>query len=197
MSETKSRLSLIVAWAANRCIGLNNRLPWQATEGVPAELAKALREFGRADMRHFRRMTLNKPVIMGYRTWLSIGKPLAGRHNIILSRQSRQLPAGCQLCASRQEAIGAAEKWNRHNNQEEIMVIGGAQVYSEFINYAQRIYVTELDKELEGNAFFPHYEASMWSKDNESKQTYNNNLIALFFQLDNSCDLRALSDELK
>jgi len=184
MSQNKSRLSLIVAWAADRCIGLKNRLPWQTTEGVSTELAKALEEFARDDMQHFRKITLNKPVIMGYRTWLSIGKPLVRRYNIILSRQSRQLPAGCQLCASGQEAIAAAERWNRDNNQEEIMVIGGAQVYREFINYAQRIYVTELEKKLDGDAFFPRYKDSKWNRKDENKQTYSNNLTALFFQLD-------------
>lgn len=190
MNQIKSRLSLIVAWTANRCIGLNNRLPWHMVAAwdvikeSQADLAKALKEFSRDDMRHFRNLTLGKPVIMGYKTWLSIGKPLAHRHNIILSRQNRQLPDGCKLCASRDQAIEEAERWNEDNSQDEIMVIGGAEIYSEFIDYAQRIYVTELDKKIDGDAFFPKYEDSKWDKKDEDKQEYNNSLVALFFRLD-------------
>lgn len=135
-------------------------------------------------MDYFRRTTMGKPVIMGYKTWLSIGKPLANRYNIILSRQRRQLPPECRLCANSEDALRRANEWNIANNKEdkEIMVIGGAQVYSQFIDLASRMYITKLNKEMSGDAFFPAYDNSRWDERKTKEKSYGS-LLALYFQL--------------
>lgn len=132
-------ISLIAAMARNRVIGKDNAMPWH----LPADLA------------HFKRITLGKTVIMGRHTFESIGRPLPGRKNIIISRRPDYRPEGCVVVNSIDAALASAES-------EEVMIIGGGQLYAEMLPRAQRLYLTLIDAELEGDTHFPDYEAYSW-----------------------------------
>ncbi|PSJ43982.1 type 3 dihydrofolate reductase [Zobellella endophytica] len=127
------RLSLIVAMTRERVIGRENRMPWH----LPGDLA------------YFKRTTLGKPVLMGRNTFASIGKPLPGRRNVIISRTLDEAPAGTEVVASPAEALRllAAE--------EEVMVIGGGQLYRALMPLASRLYLTRIDTSLAGDTYFP------------------------------------------
>ena len=132
-------ISLIAALAADRVIGMENAMPWH----LPADLA------------WFKRNTLNKPVIMGRKTFESIGRPLPGRHNIVLSSQPGH-EADVTWVTSLDEALVAA------GPVEEVMVMGGGRVYSQFLSRANRLYLTHIDAEVEGDTHFPDYEPDEW-----------------------------------
>jgi dihydrofolate reductase len=132
-------ISLIAALAADRVIGMENAMPWH----LPADLA------------WFKRNTLNKPVIMGRKTFESIGRPLPSRHNIVLSSQPGN-EAEVTWVTSLDEALAAA------GQVEEVMVMGGGRVYSQFLARANRLYLTHIDAEVEGDTHFPDYEPDEW-----------------------------------
>jgi dihydrofolate reductase len=135
-------LTLIAAVARNRVIGLNNRLPWQLAE----------------DLRHFRALTRGHPVIMGRKTWESLPaafRPLPERMNIVVSRQSAYpLPAGAHLARTLADALALA--------QTEAFLIGGAQLYALALPLASRLLLTEIDQEIPGDAWFPHFDKNEW-----------------------------------
>lgn len=132
-------ISLIAALAADRVIGMENAMPWN----LPADLA------------WFKRNTLNKPVIMGRLTWESIGRPLPNRLNIVVSSQPGNAE-GVTWVSSIEDAINAA------GDAEEIMVIGGGRIYAQLLNRADRLYLTHIDAEVEGDTHFPDYEPDEW-----------------------------------
>jgi dihydrofolate reductase len=138
-------IALIVAAARNRAIGLNNRMPWHLPE----------------DLKYFKRVTLGKPVIMGRNTFESIGRPLPGRPNIVISRNAGYQVAGVTLVTSLEEALSAAERL-LPAGQDEVMVIGGAQIYAQALPLATRLYLTEVDAEPEADAFFPPLDRQVW-----------------------------------
>ncbi|MFC0309876.1 type 3 dihydrofolate reductase [Gallibacterium trehalosifermentans] len=133
------KLSLIVAMTKNRVIGLENKMPWH----LPADLA------------WFKQNTLNKPVIMGRKTFESIGRPLPQRRNIVLSRQAKAI-AGVEVVASLSQALALVQ------DQEEVMIIGGGQLFAETLARANRLYLTEIDAELEGDTYFPTLNSDEW-----------------------------------
>ncbi|HEY9198443.1 MAG TPA: type 3 dihydrofolate reductase [Gammaproteobacteria bacterium] len=133
-------ISLIVAMDRNRLIGRGNALPWR----LPA------------DLRHFKAVTMGKPILMGRKTYESIGRPLPGRHNIVISRNPAFSAPGCTSAASLEAALAAA------GEAAEVMVIGGAQLYAEALPRAQRIYLTRIDAGFDGDAWFPPLEADVW-----------------------------------
>lgn len=133
-------ISLIAALAADRVIGMENAMPWD----LPADLA------------WFKRNTLNKPVIMGRLTWESIGRPLPGRHNIVVSSQPGNTTDGVTWVTSLEDALAAA------GDVEEIMIIGGGRIYEQMLDRADRIYLTHIDAEVEGDTHFPDYEPDEW-----------------------------------
>jgi len=132
-------ISLIAALAADRIIGMENAMPWD----LPADLA------------WFKRNTLKKPVIMGRLTFESIGRPLPGRLNIVVSSQPGTAE-GVTWATSLDEAVQAA------GEAEEIMVIGGGRVYEQMLKRADRLYLTHIDAEVEGDTQFPDYEPDEW-----------------------------------
>jgi len=134
-----STISLIVAMGTNRVIGRDNHLPWH----MPA------------DMRRFREITLGKAVVMGRETYDSIGKPLRQRRNIVLTRDRAYTAEGCIIAYSIGEALEAA-------GEGEIMVIGGGQVYAQMLPLADRIYLTLIDAEFEGDSYFPRIDTGEW-----------------------------------
>lgn len=150
---TKPVLSLVVAYAANRAIGRDNALPWK----LPGDLA------------HFKRTTLGRPIVMGRNTWESLGRPLPGRQNIVVSRNSAYAATGAEVVASLPEAIAAA------GNEGEIFVIGGAQIYAQALALAQRVIATEIHAEVDGDAFFPPLPAG-WVETSRAPQPEENGL---------------------
>lgn len=135
------RRSLIVARARNGVIGRDNALPWR----LPADLA------------FFKRTTMGAPIVMGRKTWQSIGRPLPGRRNIVVSRTLGDAPTDVIVVPDLASAFAAAVP------ADEVFVIGGAQLYAEALATADRIYVTEVDADVEGDTRFPVVEASLWT----------------------------------
>ena len=134
------RSSLVVAMARNRVIGRENQLPWR----LPADLA------------FFKRITMGHPVIMGRRTHESIGKPLPGRRNIVVTANRGYEAPGCIVVHSLNEAFRAA------GNAEEVAIIGGSSIFEAGLPLADRIYLTEVDAEVEGDVVFPRFDRSAW-----------------------------------
>ena len=133
-------ISLIVAMAENRVIGNNNQLPWHFP----------------ADLKYFKSVTLGKPVIMGRKTFLSIGKPLPGRHNIVLSQDLSFKREGITVVNSIDAALNAAGDVN------EVMIIGGSQIFQQCLAFANKIYLTVIHHAFEGDAYFPELDHARW-----------------------------------
>ncbi|WP_166251882.1 dihydrofolate reductase [Marinobacter salicampi] len=143
------RKALIVAMAANRVIGRNNALPWY----LPG------------DLRYFKQATMGKPIIMGRKTWDSIGRPLPGRLNIVVSRDPEwPAPAGACAVNSLEAAFRMAEAQAELEGGDEVMVIGGGQIYQEALPQIDRMYVTQVHDEVTGDARFPEVNWDEWEE---------------------------------
>ena len=146
------RLSLIVAMAKNRTIGLDGAMPWH----IPG------------DLKFFKRVTMGHPVIMGRKTYQSIGAALPGRTNIVVTRNKDFEAADADVVHDLSEALTKAkateELWRPDGGREEIFVIGGADIYGQALPEAQRIYMTEVHQELPGDAFFPELAEGEWKE---------------------------------
>jgi dihydrofolate reductase len=141
-------LSLIVAVADNGVIGHENRLPWH----LPAEL------------KYFKAVTLGKPVIMGRKTWDSLGRPLPGRLNLVVSRQTDLTLEGAETFTLLDDAVTRAESWAREQGASEVMLIGGAQLFIEALPDADRFYLTRVALEPEGDVYFPEWDEQQWQR---------------------------------
>ncbi|MCO1333384.1 dihydrofolate reductase [Microbulbifer sp. OS29] len=137
-------IALIAAVARNGAIGKDNELPWRIS----------------GDLQFFKRTTLAKPVVMGRKTFESIGRPLPGRLNIVITRNPGWSAGGVEVVQSLDAALRLAQKRAADSGASEIMVIGGAQIYRQALPLAARLYVTEVDTEVEGDAFFPNIDDS-------------------------------------
>jgi dihydrofolate reductase len=135
------KLSIIVATARNRVIGKNNQLPWHLPQ----------------DLKYFREKTIGKPVIMGRKTFESIGRPLPNRVNIVITRNRDWSKDGVIVVHSLVEAIQAANNLPEREDKSELeaMVIGGAEIYKAALEIADRVYLTYIDRDVEGDAWFP------------------------------------------
>ena len=142
------KLSLIAAMARNRVIGLKNQLPWRISE----------------DLKYFRRVTSGHPIIMGRKTFESIGKPLPGRLNIVISRNRELLISGAAVVNTLSEAILLANTEPTENFAGEIFVIGGAEIYRLALPRADRLYITEIDHVYPGDAYFPEWEQARFKE---------------------------------
>ncbi len=131
-------ISMVAAMAEQRVIGLNNQMPWH----LPADLA------------HFKQVTLGKPVLMGRRTYDSIGRLLPGRRNIVISRQAKPAGFGGDWVSSVDEALALL------TDVPELMVIGGGELYQQMLPLANRLYLTEIELITDGDAWFPDYRAA-------------------------------------
>jgi dihydrofolate reductase len=140
--------SLVVAMARNRVIGRDNRLPWR----LPADLA------------YFKEVTMGHPVIMGRRTFESIGKALPGRLNIVVSRNPQYRAPGCTVV----ESLEAA--WRAAADAAEAFVIGGTSLFAEALPLADRIHLTEVDADVPGDTWFPEFDRSQWDEREVSRQ---------------------------
>lgn len=141
-------VSLIVAATRNQVIGLDNQMPWH----LPA------------DLRYFKQRTLGKPIIMGRKTWESLGRPLPGRLNIVITRQADITLEGAEVFADLKTAIQRGQQWAVQQGVDEVMVIGGGQLYQQALTLAQRVYLTRIELELDGDTFFPMLDAQLWQK---------------------------------
>ena len=156
-------ISLIAAVAKNRAIGKDNQLLWHLPE----------------DLRHFRDTTRGKPVIMGRKTWESIPdafRPLPGRHNIVVTRNTDYAAPGATLAGSLEEAIAQA------GDENEIFVIGGAELYRQALPIADRLHLTEVDQAYEGDAFFPEIQAEDWQELSRQRQKNESGLVFSFVE---------------
>ncbi|MFC5467593.1 dihydrofolate reductase [Cohnella suwonensis] len=132
-------VTLIAAVASNGVIGNNNELIWRLS----------------ADMKFFKQQTIGKPVLMGRKTFESLGKPLKDRTNIVMSRTLKEAPDGCELVGSLDEAL------SRYAG-EPLMIIGGAEIYAQSLKHADRLLLTEIGQSFKGDAYFPSFDRGEW-----------------------------------
>lgn len=137
------KISLIVAMASNRVIGLNNQMPWHLS----------------ADLKKFKKITMGSPILMGRKTYESIGRPLPGRTNIIVSRNPDYQQEGCLVFNDLDMAIKKACE-----SAKEVFVIGGSDLYETILPIADTIYLTIINREFHGDAFFPDIDLNFWSE---------------------------------
>ena len=140
-------VAIIVAVARNGVIGRDNTLPWR----LPA------------DLKHFKATTLGKPIVMGRKTFESLGKPLPGRTNIVITRAANFTADGAVVVHSLDEALRVADEVAKRDGAAEIMVIGGAQIYKEALPLTQVVYYTRVDLEVDGDAFFQEIDPTQWT----------------------------------
>ena len=141
------RIAMIWAMSRNRVIGRNNALPWHLSE----------------DLKYFKRVTMGKPIIMGRKTWESIGRPLPGRTNIVITRDpDYEVPDGVKVVNSLEAAIRIADSVAHIDGSEEAIIMGGAEIYAQALPLAQRLYLTQVHAEVDGDAFFPEFDIERW-----------------------------------
>jgi len=140
---TRSPLAMVVAMNAHRVIGVNGDLPWKISE----------------DLRHFRRVTMGHAIIMGRKTWDSIGRPLPGRQNIIVTRNTSLTIPGCHVVHDLNTAISRA----RADGDIEPRIIGGASLYTAAMPLATRLFLTRVERDVQGDTFFPEWNEAEWS----------------------------------
>jgi dihydrofolate reductase len=143
-------LSLIVAIAKNRVIGFENKMPWH----LPAELA------------YFKRVTMGHPIIMGRKTFESIGRPLPGRRNIVVSRDHAYTAAGVEIMHSLDAAMAACKN-------ENAFIIGGATLYAKALPKVDRLYITEIDASPDGDTFFPALDGREWKETSRERREHD------------------------
>lgn len=154
------RLILIAALAKNGVIGQNNALPWHLPE----------------DLKHFKALTLGNPIIMGRKTWDSLGRPLPGRENIVISRNPDFSAPGAILVSSLDDAIDHATA----AGHKEIFIIGGGEIFALALPRAHRLELTEIDLEVAGDACFPVLDRALWQESARQSQTSADGLSYAF-----------------
>ena len=160
-------LSLIAALGENRVIGVDNSMPWH----LPA------------DFKYFKATTLGKPIIMGRKTWDSLGRPLPGRLNLVVSRQTGLQLEGAEVFASLEAAVERAEAWAIEQGVSELMLIGGAQLYTQGLADADRLYLTRVGLSPEGDAWFPEFDQAQWTLVSEDKHDAAEDKPAFSFEV--------------
>jgi dihydrofolate reductase len=136
------RISIIVAYAANRIIGSRGQMPWRLPE----------------DLKRFRQITMGHAIVMGRKTWESIGRLLPGRHHVIISRRPGYTVPGATVVASLGDAIAACA------DESDVFIIGGGEIYRLALPLSDRIYATEIEGSFEGDAFFPLPDMAIWKE---------------------------------
>jgi dihydrofolate reductase len=140
-------VSIIVAMGRNRAIGRDNQLIWH----LPA------------DLKHFKQTTMGKPIIMGRKTYESMGKALPGRTNIVVTRKTGFMAPGCLVAGSLDEALGLV------SGEPEVFIAGGGEIYKQAIPLADRMYITIIDHDFDGDTFFPEFDTLEWVVAQERK----------------------------
>jgi len=137
-----SRISIIVAMAKNRVIGINNTLPWH----LPA------------DLKHFKVLTMGHHIVMGRKTYESIGRPLPGRTSVVVTRNPELNIEGCIIAHTLDQAIAAC------NGDDQIFIVGGAELYAQALPIADRLLITEIQMDVTGDAYFPDFRRDEWQE---------------------------------
>jgi dihydrofolate reductase len=145
----QSSISIIVAMASNRTIGINNSLPWRCPE----------------DLKHFKSLTMGHHMIMGRKTFDSIGKALPGRTTVVVTRNTRLQIDGCLIAHSLQQAIDICA------GDREIFIVGGAELYIQALPLADTLYITEIQQEVQGDAYFPALQKGQWREISRDKHS--------------------------
>ncbi|NRA22786.1 MAG: dihydrofolate reductase [Oceanospirillaceae bacterium] len=143
------KLAIIVAQSTNRVIGKNNDLPWKLPK----------------DLQYFKKVTLGKPIIMGRNTFESIGRPLPGRVNIVVTSNTEYKREGIEVFHSLTAAIEYAQTICQRDGVDEAMIIGGAQIYSQTLPLVDALYITQVDAQIEGDAFFPEIDYRLFERE--------------------------------
>jgi dihydrofolate reductase len=146
---TPVHTSIIVAMARNHTIGINNTLPWRCPE----------------DLRHFKMLTMGHHMIMGRKTFDSIGKPLPGRTTVVVTRNTDLKIDGCIMANSLSDAIAACK------NNERIFIVGGAELYAQALPLVDTMYITEIQQDVAGDAHFPEFDKNIWREVAREKHT--------------------------
>lgn len=146
MAIRKAKISIIVAAAENGVIGRDNDMPWKLS----------------TDLKRFKALTLGKPVIMGRRTWESIGRPLPGRPNIVVSRDAAFKAEGAQVVGSLEGAIETGRKLAAELNVDEVCIIGGGNIYAQGLTLADAVHLTRVLANIDGDTYFPEIDSEIW-----------------------------------
>lgn len=154
MSTKKPTVRMVVAYTSNRCIGKDNDMPWH----LPSDLA------------HFKRVTLGHPIIMGRKTWESIGRALPGRPNYVISRDPSYQAQGATVYATLEEALNACEA----GEHSVCCIIGGQQIFTMGLDVTNEVYATEIQSHIEGDTFFPSLDAKDWAEIDRQPQPEEN-----------------------
>ena len=136
------KISLIVAMASNRAIGLDGQMPWHLS----------------ADLKHFKKITMGAPIVMGRKTFDAIGRPLPGRRNLVISRNPDYQPMGCEVFADINSALQAC------GDVSEVFIIGGATLYQALLPDADYLYLTEIHQAFEADTLFPDFDRQAWQE---------------------------------
>ncbi|OGS98252.1 MAG: diacylglycerol kinase [Gallionellales bacterium RIFCSPLOWO2_12_FULL_59_22] len=142
-------ISIIVAMAQNRTIGIDNTLPWRIPE----------------DLKHFKTLTMGHHMIMGHKTFESIGRPLPGRTTVVVSRDRNLKIDGCIVAHSLAEALAACA------SDPEVFVVGGADIYAQSLGLADALYITEIRQDVAGDAWFPEFDRAEWQETSREKHS--------------------------
>jgi len=166
----KILVALVVAVSRNGVIGVDGGMAWRISD----------------DLKWFKKNTMDKPVVMGRKTYQSIGKPLPGRDNIVITRRTAFSAGGVFVVRSIEDALTLARECAERRSAGEISVIGGGEIYAQTLALADRIYLTRVDVELEGDAVFPEIDSREWSErvDGSCKKSERNQYDCDFFILD-------------
>ncbi|NBW52886.1 MAG: dihydrofolate reductase [Betaproteobacteria bacterium] len=148
------KLSIIVAISSNRVIGVNNSLPWHLSE----------------DLKHFKSLTTGHTIIMGRKTYESIGRALPNRRNIVISRNTETSFEGTEVVHSIEDAFSISK------HDDEVFVIGGSNIYEQALNLVDHLYITEIKKSFSGDAFFPEINKSIWTESSREDHIANDGL---------------------
>ncbi|MCF6764493.1 dihydrofolate reductase [Thiotrichales bacterium 19S3-7] len=135
-------ISFIVAYAKNRVMGKNNQLPWQISD----------------DLKLFKQHTINKPIVMGRKTYESIGRPLPQRRNIILTRNQHYHASGTEVYHTIEQINDVLK------NEPEVFIIGGAELFKLYMPFVEKLYLSKIQAELKGDTFFPAWDDALWQK---------------------------------
>jgi len=161
-------IALVVAMADNGVIGRGGELPWHLPE----------------DLKYFRSVTMGKPIVMGRRTYESIGRPLPGRANIVVTRNRAFHAAGVDVAMTLDDAIRVAERRAREAGVGEITIIGGAEIYRAILPRADRIYLTEVHDAVVGDTVFPDFDRNEWREASREDRTTETGVAISFVVLE-------------
>lgn len=151
------KTALVVAMAENRVIGRDGGLPWHLS----------------ADLKYFKRVTMGRPIIMGRKTYQSIGRPLPGRLNVVVTRDTTYAPEGVMVVHSLDQALVVARAQAADDGVDEVMIIGGGQIYADSVALADRAYVTEIHTSVDGDTMFPDLPTGQWREVSRERRPEN------------------------